>query len=237
MKQPKDVESLLAKFESQYGYNVRGSMQKSAAWLNLKLGVVSASNANKFVAKKGSATRDSYIADLVGQVCTGILPEINGRALEWGNDYEDAARSGYEFATNNSVNDLLFAFKDDSFRLGCSPDGLVSETKAVEIKCPFSTANYVIFATQDKIKPEYQWQYQFQLWVLEAEEMDFVQFDPRMRVSPLHIITVKRDEKKIQQLEDSYEPFIEDMDKALKSLGIEFGEQWKRLEAIKEQSA
>jgi YqaJ viral recombinase family. len=168
-------------FERRYGIAIADAQQGSEMWQILKLGVISASNVSKVVAKKGSETRNTYMANLVAQICTGVFEEINSKYLEWGNFHEDAARSYYEFSTGNVVKELPFVFKDDTFRTGCSPDGIVSESRGVEIKCPYNATNFIQFLVDDKIKPEYVWQYQFSLWVMNAESWDFVQYHPSMK--------------------------------------------------------
>ena len=53
----------------------------------MRLGVISASNASKLLAKRGSATRDSYLAQLVGEIATGMpQDEINAKAMAWGKE-------------------------------------------------------------------------------------------------------------------------------------------------------
>lgn len=224
-----DINKTLTVWSERYGMPIHEAQQGSAAWFKLKLGVVSASNASKAVAKKDSETRATYMAELVGQVCTGIMEEINSKYLDWGNDHEDSARSCYEFQTGNDMIQLPFVFKDDSFRVGCSPDGIVSLSKGVEIKCPYNSTNYIRFLTDDKIKPEYHWQTQFTLWVMDAGEWDFVQYDPRMKLKPMRILTVARDEEKMKAFDDLIPAFIQDMDKMLAKTGCAFGEQWERL--------
>lgn len=233
MKTLADIQKSLELFGQKYGLHITDAPQGSEAWFNLKLGVISASNASRAVAKRDSDTRASYMAELIAQVCTGIAEEINSKYLDWGNQHEDAARSSYEFVTGHTVTEVPFAFKDDSFRTGCSPDGLVTDTKGVEIKCPYNSEHYVRFLLQEKIKPEYVWQYQFTLWVLDAGEWDFAQYDPRMKKSPLHFITVPRDEEKMKVFDEQIPLFIEDMDKLLKKAGFKFGEQWHRIGQMK----
>lgn len=229
MKSLDEINQTLESFSRKYGMPVLSAKQGSVEWQTLKLGVLSASNASKIVAKRDSETRATYMAELVSQVATGVFEEISSKYLEWGNQYEDAARSSYEFTTGASVTQLPFVFKNDSFRVGCSPDGIVSATKGVEIKCPYNSVHFIRFMTDEKIKPEYQWQTQFTLWVMDAEEWDFVQYDPRMKKNPLHILTVKRDADKMQAFDDLVPIFIEDMDRMLKKAGFEFGNQWERV--------
>lgn len=231
MKTLEHVNDLLKAFEFAHGLPVLGAQQGSAAWMNLKLGVISASNASKVVAGATTEGRHTYMAELVAQVATSIFEEINSKHLDWGNQYEDAARSSYEFTTGLTVTQLPFVFKDERFRIGCSPDGLVTATKGVEIKCPSNTANYIKFLAGEKVKPEYDWQIQFSMWVLGAEEYDMAQFDPRVESKPLHFCTFKKDKEKHAKFDDLVPKFIEDMDKMLETCGLVWGDQWLRLRA------
>lgn len=229
MKSLKDVSRLYDAFEKKYGIAIADAQQGSTMWQILKLGVISASNVNKAVAKAGSETRNTYLAELCAQICTGTFDELNSKYLEWGNFHEDAARSYYEFSTGNEVKQLPFVFKDDSFRMGCSPDGIVNETKGVEIKCPFNAVHFVKFLVEDKIKSEYVWQYQYSLWVMDATHWDFVQYHPSMKKNPMKILTVEKDEKIFKIFDELIPKFIEDLDKMLAKAGFRFGEQWERL--------
>ena len=229
MKSLKDVSRLYDAFQKRYGIAIADAQQGSTMWQILKLGVISASNVNKAVAKAGSETRNTYLAELCAQICTGTFDELNSKYLEWGNFHEDAARSYYEFSTGNEVKQLPFVFKDDSFRMGCSPDGIVNETKGVEIKCPFNAVHFVKFLVEDKIKSEYVWQYQYSLWVMDATHWDFVQYHPSMKKNPMKILTVEKDEKIFKIFDELIPKFIEDLDKMLAKAGFRFGEQWERL--------
>lgn len=226
MKNLAEINDLLGKFEKKFGISVNGAQQQSDAWFTMKLGVISASNASKVVAKKDSETRFTYLAELVAQICTGIHAEISGPALQWGSDNEDQARAFYEFQTGNTITQVPFVFLNDSFREGASPDGLIESRMGVEIKCPFNSGNYVKFLLEDAVKPEWKWQYQFLMRVLDANEWEFTQYDPRFKVKPRHIIRVERDDKMQATLADAVPQFIHDMDQALKQIGIEFGYQW-----------
>jgi hypothetical protein len=223
----KMLESL-QKFTEVYHLPVSEIQQGSAGWLRLKLGVISASNAARAVAKKDSETRHTYMCELVAQVCTGVIEEINGKPLDWGREHEVAARSSYEFATESSLTQIPFVFRDETFRVGCSPDGIIPGIRGAEIKCPWNSTHFVKFIADDELKSEWSWQINFCMWVTEAMQWDVVQYDPRMKCRPLHYITVDRDEKKIATLNDAIPQFISDMDKLLERAGCKFGDQWKR---------
>lgn len=220
------ANNLLKEFEKRYGLNALNVDQGSEDWLNLKLGVISASNVSKAIAKKGSATRETYLASLVAQVCTGYMPDLNNKYVDWGKTNEDKARAFYEFQTGEKFTELPFVFKDDNFRFGASPDAIIGDKKGVEIKCPYSSENHIKTLMMDTIKPEYKWQIQYTMWVMGLEEYDFCSYDPRMKVSPLAIINVKKDEKAFERLDNELFAFVEEMDKMLKKIGIEWGQQW-----------
>lgn len=226
MKTLAEIDAILEKFEKQFGLEIRKAQQGSEIWMRTKLGVISASCASEVVAKKTTATRHTYMCFLVAQVCTGVFEEVNARAMDWGKQHEAAARSAYTFASGEKGTQISFVFKDESFRTGCSPDDLL-KTKGAEIKCPFNSENYIKFAAEDKIKPEWEWQNNFSMWVCDADEWDMVQYDPRMKKHPQHIVTVSRDVEKIKALDDLVPAFIHDMDQMLAKFGVRFGDQWK----------
>lgn len=223
MKTQSEINSLLNAFQNKYNFSVGD--QGTENWLKAKLGVISASNASCLVAKVDSETRKTYMADLVAEICTGMYEELNFKQIEWGKAHEPAARSAYEWQTNQIVTQQTFVFKDETFREGCSPDATI-ENKGIEIKCPFNPTNYVKFLVSDTIKTEYHWQVQYSMRVLECDTWDVVQYHPNMKKSPLKIFTVEKDLKKQQTLEDAVPQFISDMDKMLAKIGVNFGEQW-----------
>lgn len=236
MKSLSDIEKQVKSFQDKFGTDIISAQQGSMAWLQTRLGVITASEVSKAVAKPGTETRNSYMCQLVAEVGTGMVEEINSKYLDWGKMHERAARASYEFAHDCEIQEVPFIFKDETFREGASLDGLIlKENKLVEIKCPYNPTNYIKFLVEDKIKAEYMWQYQFQMRVTGAEIADFVQYDPRMAVSPFKALTVERDEEYQKKFDDLIPAFIMDMDQMLATVGIEYGAQWKRL-AIKESA-
>ena len=224
----KQINETLKRFEETHGLPVIGCEQGSEAWKKLKLGVISASNAHKAVAKPDSETRHTYMCELVAQVCTGEQPEeFNFKATAWGKDNEPAALSGYQVTTNFEVTQVPFIFKDDTFRVGCSPDG-ITETHGLELKCPYNTSNFIKFIADDSLKSEWAKQVQFCMWVTQAQLWDVSQFDPRMKVKSIHTITVERDEKQMKVFDELIPQFISDMDKILEQVGAQFSNQWSR---------
>lgn len=228
MKSLNQIQEELLAASGTLGFNPVEIEQGSYEWQCMKLGVLSASNTEKILAKKGTATRSTYMAELVAQVCTKEFPEINAKAMQWGKDNEEAARSAYEFASGETVQTIGFIYKDSTLRVGISPDGIIEKTgRGLELKCPFTTKVFIEFVTDGKIKPEYEKQCQFSMWVADAETWDFANYDPRMKKKMLHHVTIVRDQELMKRFEQEVPEFIHDMDLMLKKVGFSFGDQWK----------
>lgn len=201
--------------------------QRSEEWYQLKLGVISASDAHKVLSGDNTAKRKTYMAELIGQITTGIIDEINAKQLEWGLLHEDAAISAYEMFKGEEVARVPFVYQDDSRRCGCSPDAMLkNKRKGLELKCPFKTSTHIEFLIDDKIKSEYIKQCQFSMWITGFEEWDFMSYDPRMKKGIVHLETIERDEKTMKSFSELVPKFIEEMDKKLETIGFKFGQQW-----------
>lgn len=201
--------------------------QQTDKWHYQRLGVITASRAKDFLAKKGTAARDGYMAELIAEICTGQRAEqFTNAACQWGIDHEDEARAAFEFETGLEVIELPFVKKDDLCRFGCSPDGLIGDNSGFEVKCPYTSKVFVEFAVNGKIKPEYMHQCQFSMWVTGRESWYFANFDPRMKAKKLFWVKVGRDEKAMKALDAAAESFITEMDEKLSKLGFKFGDQW-----------
>jgi putative phage-type endonuclease len=200
--------------------------QGTAEWQKLKLGVISASNISKVLAKKGTETRNGYMMELIGQIATREFDEINSKALDWGKMNEVAARAAYEFEANAQIEQVGFIYNLDK-RVGCSPDGLIKgKNKGLEIKCPITAKVHADFLANDKVKPEYVYQVQFSMFVTGYEAWDFCSFHSKFKSSMLKIRTFERDEELMERFANELGEFINEMDAVLKKIGITYGDQW-----------
>jgi len=208
------------------GFNPVDIIQGDENWKKLKLGIVSASNITKAIAKEGTATRQTYMCELISQICTGVFPEISAKPLEHGNTHEPAARSAFEFETGREIKELPFIFKDNDCRAGASPDGILDNFQGLEIKCPFNSAVHANFLCFNDIKKEYIAQCQFSMWVTGYDSWIFANYDPRFTKKMLHYITIEKDYKMMQKFGELVGLFLHDMDRALENIGVKFGSQW-----------
>ncbi|EOW6646195.1 lambda exonuclease family protein [Cronobacter muytjensii] len=208
--------------------------QGDEAWQRLRLGVITASDVHNVISKSRSGKKwpdmkMSYFHTLLAEVCTGVAPEVNARALAWGKQYEDDARALFEFTVGVQVTESPIIYKDETMRTACSPDGLCSDGRGLELKCPFTSRDFMKFRLGgfEAIKSAYMAQVQFSMWVTGKDAWYFSNYDPRMRREGLHHVVVERDEKYMEDFTEAVPEFIEKMDMALAEIGFTFGEQWR----------
>lgn len=222
---------ILQGLDPVFGFNPAEVEQGSADWLVMRLGVLSASNADKIVAGVTTQGRASYMASLINQICTcKVDEELPFKQLEHGKQYEPVARDALSVAMGFvEIKELPFMYKDSSMRVGVSPDGL-SENTICEIKSPYNGENFFKFRCFDDNKKSWRWQSQFQIWSAGAESHIFAQYEPRaILCEPLHWIETEVNEQDQKTLSDAVPQFIADMDKALASIGVTFGQHWSYL--------
>ena len=134
-----------------------------------------------------------------------ILEEDNyiSPAMQWGIDHEEEAIQKLEEIELLEVHSQQVWQQHPKYEnVGVTPDGLVGDTTVLEVKCP-NTDNHIdnlLFGAQIET---YKWQLQGSLWVTGREFCLFVSYDPRVKKS-LGINQVVRDEEMIQQMEERY---------------------------------
>ncbi|MFT6836314.1 MAG: hypothetical protein ACJA0H_002363 [Francisellaceae bacterium] len=196
---PDDEPEIITK-----NYTVVDCNQGTNEWLDAKLGVLSASNMN--IMFGDGVTKEKLIASKVAEILTGKLDDrirFSSKDTSAGNDLEDDARVSYEELTGNEVKQIGFALLDQF--VGVSPDGLVGDNGAIEIKCP-NDANYInaVIGGKAHISPLYMTQMQMQMYVLELEWCDYTLYNPNFETS-LHIIRIERDNEAIELIKKQIE--------------------------------
>ncbi|MCN5592452.1 YqaJ viral recombinase family protein [Escherichia coli] len=216
------------------GIDVRAVEQGDDAWHKLRLGVITASEVHNVIAKPRSGKnwpdmKMSYFHTLLAEVCTGVAPEVNAKALAWGKQYENDARTLFEFTSGVNVTESPLIYRDESMRTACSPDGLCSDGNGLELKCPFTSRDFMKFRLGgfEAIKSAYMAQVQYSMWVTRKDAWYFANYDPRMKREGLHYVVVERDENYMASFDEMVPEFIEKMDEALAEIGFVFGEQWR----------
>lgn len=216
----------------KFGFDGGEVEQGSQEWHRMRAGVITASRVHDIIKsgrKKGSYSeaRARYMKELIAQVCTGLLPdEINAKQLHWGKDNEPKARELYDPWGDHQITEIAFIYSDD-MRCGVSPDSLVDDNGALEIKCPWTTTQYIDQLLGGDPKPEYLTQIQYSLWITKREYWDFANYDPRMKRHDIHIVRHEPDIDLHNRLDEEIPKFIEEMDQVLESIGFTFNDIYK----------
>ena len=190
---------------------IRDIDQGSQAWLDLRIGKVTASRV-KDVLTNGrggnpSKTAESYMYELLAELLTGeSKPFFENDAMRWGTETEPQARSMYELLNDVTVEEVAFVKHSDY--IGVSPDGLVGEDGLIEIKCP-TTTTQLKRALSDDYSADYKAQIQMQLWVTGRKWCDFVSFDPRLNCEAGYLVQrVYPDPDFIENMAEKVDDFV-----------------------------
>lgn len=194
--------------------------QRTEEWFKARLGRVTASRIADVCAKTKtgpSASRASYMAQLIAETLTGNPPEpFTNAAIEWGVEHEAEARDAYSAKTGELVEEVGF-IQHPTLQAGASPDGYVNEG-LIEIKCP-NTQTHLDYIYDGKPPTKYVQQMQFQMACTGRPWCDFVSYDPRLPENlRLLIIRVPRDDKMIADMESAVTEFINEMNAKLEKL-------------------
>ena len=176
--------------------------QGSQEWLQMRLGVATASNFDKIITSTGVESK--ALKDYAFELASDSLltePEVGfqSEAMIRGNELEEEARSYYSFVTDNKVEEVTFIKKDN---IGYSPDGLIGDNGLIEIKCPLKK-NHLKYLIDNKLPTKYKAQVQVGLYISQREYCDFVSYHPLFKdEKKMLVIRVERDEEFIKKLSD-----------------------------------
>ncbi len=193
--------------------NTEHIKQGSPEWLEARRGRITGSHAgdmlvqpqSKSARERGdvSATTESYLAKVLAEILGGKpITTPTTAAMAWGNKWESAAVSAYEYETTRTVHIKGFIKHPTIDGVGCSPDGLVGMKGGIEIKCPYNQAIHLRTVNGGSIDKGYVAQMQMCMWITDREWWDFVSYDPRREwASAMKIIRVDRDNDMVNAIE------------------------------------
>lgn len=198
-------------------------IQGSEEWLQARLGKVTASRVVDIMpsVKTGryNASRKNYMAEKVIEILTGKpIDNYVSTAMDWGTETEPLARSAYELETGNMVEEVGFIEHPTMKNFGASPDGIISETLVLEIKCP-NTATHLNLLTGGKIKRDYMYQMEAVMMCCDANRSHYVDYDPRLPDNLSYILfAFTYDPDRRKEIEYEVNKFNDELDEMLKKL-------------------
>ncbi len=215
-----ELRKALSAHNDRLGFDTSLVEQRSEEWHRMRLGVITASKAHAFLAGQNTETYASYIAEKAAEKLTGTIPEeISASALQWGKDNEEGALYYFSFITGLHVDSIPFIYKDNEGNFGCSPDGICNDGIGLEIKCPYSSREFIKFVITGQPKPEETKQVQFCMWVTGAKSWYVAKFDPRFQSKQLHYILMERDELLMRAFDEKAIIALKDLDNIYKHFG------------------
>ncbi len=199
--------------------------QGTAAWLQDRLGCLTASRMADAKAKKDTAAYKNYVAQLVAERLTGVVAEsFTNAAMEWGTFHEPLARAEYEILTDQFVEQDGFIKHPTIEWCGASCDGFVGSDGLTEIKAP-NTATHIDYLLGQKPPAKYVPQMALQLACTGRQWVDFVSYDPRLP-----------EEHRLFVVRYTPEPaYLETIDKEARAFLAEVAETIERLNGIRHE--
>lgn len=184
--------------------------QGTREWFEARLGIPTASNFSAIMTNgkggKESKTRRTYMLKLLAErMMQEVTENHNNAHMERGHEHEPLARGAYQFKTGNIVEQVGFVRIEDA---GYSPDGLIGEDGAVEIKSKLPHLHLDVVVSNE-VPREHMTQIMGGLWVTGRKWCDFVSYCPRL---PLFVKRVHRDEKEIEKIALAVAEFNRDLD-------------------------
>lgn len=194
--------------------------QGSGPWFQLRSGLLTASNF-AVVGRSGkdggvSLTRKSLLFRIAGERLTGLPAEegFKSAAMQRGNDMEPEARAYYARTNFTPLRRVGFVKKTlpNGIAIGSSPDSLVGDAGALEIKTMKPELMIAHMETSPGAPPsEHRAQLQGTCWVCDLEWIDIILFYRGMPITPRWRII--RDDIYIKELSDAVEVFEYDLAK------------------------
>lgn len=189
--------------------------QGSDDWIQSRLGIVTMSEMAALIVKGKDpsgfgAGALTYMNQLIGERLTGEPADaFQGNAhTQRGHELEPMARELYEEVTGNAADEVGIILNHG---VGYSPDGLIGESGAIEIKTKLPKYQVEVLLSGE-IPKEHLAQCHGGLWVSGREWIDFVSYWPGM---PLFVKRAYRDEAFIKIIADRVDAFYEELDKRM----------------------
>lgn len=179
-------------------------IQGTEEWFKARMGRITSSNFPLLMQKPRSGdfnnTQLTYLKERAVEILTGNREEsYSNKYMEWGTETESLAREAYELEYFKIVKEVGFFPFGDNF--GDSPDGIIENEKAIEIKCPKSTTHLDYMLDHNKLVKAYYWQCYGHMIATGLKECDLISFDPRFpEDKQMVVVTIKFEQEEADKL-------------------------------------
>ena len=182
--------------------------QVSMEWFEIRLGKITGSRLKQVMSTKSL----DLVDELIDELETGRISNDTfiSEAMQRGTDLEPLAVQVYEDLKGIKTTQVGFIQSDTMPMVGLSPDRLIGDNGALEVKCP-DTKNHIRAIRHNKLPTQHLYQIIMYFIVHEKLEwLDFMSYDPRLIKRPVFIFRVNREDlsDKIEECTESLEKFI-----------------------------
>ncbi len=189
--------------------------QQTEEWHHLRKGKVTGTTL-KSIMGTPKAREDALYEIIAERLTVGVDMDYEN-PMDRGNRLEPEAIKVFEFETEKTVERTGFCEDDMNEMISNSPDGLIGEDEALEVKC-MGGKNHVKMWLKDEVPDEYKWQVvQYFIVNEKLQKLYFVGYNPDIPVHPMHIIEVNRDSvaSEMEKARKSQEEFLEEVNTIL----------------------
>jgi predicted phage-related endonuclease len=170
-------------------------------WLSARRGKITGTRVADIRPKTKGEGEKKGIYEMVAEIVAEI-PENTDleKPMDRGRRLEQEAINRFMVEKGVGVNtDLVIWQRDDDDRIAISPDGTISNSEAVEVKC-LNSASHIEAWLTGKIPSEYQDQMK-QYFVVNSKlkKLHIVFYDPRIPCKDFFIIEKLKDEEEIEK--------------------------------------
>lgn len=192
--------------------------QRTPEWQQLRKGKITGTGLKALMGTPYA--RSEYFYEILAESLTVGVEEEYENPMDRGTRLESDALAAFQFETGKKVEKVGFCEDDNESRIANSPDGLIGETEAVEVKC-LGGKNHVRMWLENEIPKDYKWQV-IQYFVVnpKLKKLYFFSYNPDIPVHPNHLIEVSRKtiEDGIKAAEEAQKQFIKEVNEKLKEI-------------------
>jgi hypothetical protein len=188
--------------------------QLSSEWFALRLGRITGSHFGELMQTgrgkvEWGQTAMTLLRNVACEILTGEVDEdFRSKHMEWGNQYEQEAKELFSFIRSEEVFDGCFY--EIGPHAGTSPDGILSDNRVLEIKCPKSKTHFEYWLDSETLLNKYRWQVVGEMLGTGADMAYLCSYDPRMpSEKQMVIVEVERKEDEVTALYERIQAGIE----------------------------
>ena len=167
-------------------------------WMSARMGKVTGTRLKDLIVKRGTGKKIGFYELIAERLMVdestfeGYVP--NETPMDRGTRLQKYAIDRFKKATGKEVDEkLVLWIHDNNESIAISPDGVISETEAVETKC-LSAANHIKALITNAIPDDYEYQVaQYFIVNEKLQTLYFVFYDPRIACKDFFYIKVERD--------------------------------------------